>query len=197
MKFTGQKRRHGFRILSAALAGTLLVASTAAAAEGDWRTTYDLVMRWVNFLILAAVIVKFARRPLKDFLSGRSQEISIQIQRLEDEKKHQQQRLAEAQESLAQSAARFEELKGKIAQQGERAREQVLEQARLESRMLMDSARRKIDHRMRKAQEALRNEIIDAAFERALERLPHEIKEEDNQKLLQQYLAGASVTEPS
>jgi len=183
-------RRLGW--IAAAVLWMLVTAATAAAAEADWRPTYDLVMRWVNFLILAAVIVKFARRPLKDFLSGRSEEISIQVQRLEDEKKRLQERLEEARRELEQSATRFEELKGKIVQQGERAREQILQQARLESRMLMESARRKIDSRLRKAQDTLRAEMIDAAYEKALQRLPQEISAEDDQRLLQQYLAGAS-----
>ena len=29
------------------------------AADGNWRPVYDLVMRWVNFLILAFLLFKF------------------------------------------------------------------------------------------------------------------------------------------
>lgn len=194
MKSASPRCRQWFGALMAALFWLVLDAATAAAAEAGWRPTYDLVMRWVNFLIIVAVIVKFARRPLSDFLSGRSEEISIRIQRLEDEKRRLQERLQEARDQLGQSASRFEELKAKIVKQGEREREQILEQARLESQMLMESARRKIDSRLRAAQKSLKDEIIDAAYERALERLPGEIREEDNQRLLQQYLAGASAS---
>lgn len=193
MKSVLQRLRCWPRPLAAALLAILVAATTAAAAEAGWRPTYDIVMRWVNFLILAAVIVKFARRPLKDFLSTRREEISIQIQRLEGEKQRLQARLQEARDEMEKSASRFEALKAKIAQQGERERKQILEQARLESRMLMESARRKVDHRLRSARETLRNEMIDAAYERALKRLPDEIRDEDNQRMLQQYLASASA----
>jgi hypothetical protein len=35
------------------------------------RATWDLTMRWVNFLILAVVIVKYSKQPLISFLKGK------------------------------------------------------------------------------------------------------------------------------
>ena len=40
----------------------------AADGTGDWRPVFDLVMRWVNFLILAFLLIKFSRVPIKNFL---------------------------------------------------------------------------------------------------------------------------------
>ena len=51
----------------------------AAEGGGGWRPTYDIIMRWVNFGILAFIFFKFARRPLKNFLSDKKNEISLQI----------------------------------------------------------------------------------------------------------------------
>jgi F-type H+-transporting ATPase subunit b len=65
------------------LAALLLSGSNALAAENthNWRSTFDLVMRWINFGIIAFFLVKFGRKPIKDFLANRKEEIDHQIKR--------------------------------------------------------------------------------------------------------------------
>ena len=58
----------------------------AAETTNGWRPIFDLVMRWVNFVIIAFVLVKFGRKPIKDFLSNRRQAIDRQIKKYEHQK---------------------------------------------------------------------------------------------------------------
>ena len=69
----GQYRRFLFRWLPFILLSLHLLAIPAFAAgeTGGWRSTYDEIMRWLNFGIFVLVIVKFARIPLANFLKGR------------------------------------------------------------------------------------------------------------------------------
>lgn len=164
----------------------------AAEGSGGWRSTYDLVMRWVNFAILAFVIVKFARLPLKNFLSGKGQEISLQIRRLEDEKNQLVQRVRQAENELGDSTGRLLEIKERIVQSGERRKQEILAEAHQESQIIMENAKRKIEGRLLQAQSVLRAEMIDAAADLALEKLPGMVTAEDNQKLLQSYMAQAA-----
>ena len=165
----------------------------AAEGSGGWRSTYDLVMRWVNFAILAFVIVKFARLPLKNFLSGKGQEISIQIRRLEDEKNQLVERVRQAENELEDSTGRLIEIKERIVQSGERRKQEILAEAHQESQIIMENAKRKIEGRLLQAQSVLRAEMIDAAADLALEKLPGMVTAEDNQKLLQSYMAQAAA----
>ena len=55
----------------------------AADSSGDWRPMFDLVMRWVNFLILAFLLIKFSRAPIKKFLADKKQTIADEIGNLE------------------------------------------------------------------------------------------------------------------
>ena len=48
----------------------LFTDSFAAEKLIPGRKLYDIIMRWVNFGILAAVFLKFARKPLMDALHG-------------------------------------------------------------------------------------------------------------------------------
>ena len=167
----------------------VMLAPAAAAAEpaDGFRSTWDLVMRWVNFIILVAVIVKFGRRPLADFISGKQDEVAYELKRLEEQKDSASDRVKEVYHQLENSRERFEQIKGRIIKQGEERKREIIDQAQNESRILFEGTRRKIDHRLQEARANLRSEMVDSAVDLALERLPQQITDEDNQKLLEKY----------
>ncbi len=181
--------------LSAALVLIILLAPGALAADqtGGWRPTYDLVMRWLNFVILALVLIKFARRPLVDFLTGKKKEIAHAIQRMEKEKEQAALKVAEVHKKLADSSIRFENLKERIIRQGEKRKQAIIAEARRESEILLEGAKRKIDSQVLQAESTLRSEMIDMAVNQALERLPGQVTENDNQKLLDQFLKSTAL----
>ena len=177
---------------------TALLFLSAGAAEvlaaeggGGWRPTYDIIMKWVNFGILVLIFFKFARRPLKNFLSDKKNEISLQIKKLEDEKDRLHQRVREAETELEENVLRLDELKERIIQTGERRKIEIIEDARQESRMLLESAKQKIEGRIIRARNRLKAEMIDAAAELALDKLPGLVTEDDNRKLLEQFMTSA------
>jgi len=163
----------------------------AAEGGGGWRPTYDIIMRWVNFGILAFIFFKFARRPLKNFLSDKKNEISLQIKKLEDEKDRLLQRVRKAETEMEENVVRLEELKQRIVQTGERRKLEIIEDARQESRMIIESAKQKMEGRIIQARNRLRAEMIDTAAEMALDKLPDLVTEDDNRKLLEQFMAHA------
>ena len=164
----------------------------AAESNGGWRPTYDLIMRWVNFVILVFVIVKFSRRPLKKFLSGKGEEISFQIRSLEEEKNQLVERVRQAEKELDDSTGRIAELKQRIVKMGERRKQEIIADAHHESQIIMENAKRKNEGRLAQARNTLRSEMIDTAADMVMNRLPDIITKEDNKKLLQNYMAQAA-----
>jgi F-type H+-transporting ATPase subunit b len=177
-------------MIGLALSLIVMLAPEVLAAEGGggFRPTWDLIMRWVNFLILVAVIVKFARRPLKDFIDGKRDEVAFELKQLEEKKEAARADVNEIYRELEKSQERFEQIKVRIIKQSEARKEEIIEQARNESRVILDSTRRKIDFKLLEARKKLRSELVDSAVDMALEKLPQHITAEDNQKLLEQYI---------
>ena len=177
--------------LSAGLIALLLSGPTALAAENteNWRTTYDLVMRWVNFAIIAILLVKFAKTPLKNFLSDRKGQIERKIKAYEQQKEEIEEKIAENQKMLADSVIRFEKIKQMIIETGERKKLQIIEDAQQESRVLLEATKHKIEHQIREARNTIRSELIEAAIALAEKRLPAEITADDEQKLTDLFLA--------
>lgn len=166
----------------------------AMAADGSdsWRVTYDLIMRWVNFVILAAVIVKFGRRPLMNFLSGRQEEIAYELRRLEKEKAAVMQKVDEMRRQMQDSEKRYEQMKERIVAQGGARKQAIIDDAQRESRMLLEATRNHIENQLRSAKQKLRSEIIDLAVDKAMQRLPGEVTAEDDRKLVETFIARAT-----
>jgi len=177
---------------AAVLIALFLSGSDALAAENaeNWRTTYDLVMRWVNFAIIAILIVKFAKTPIKNFLSDRKGQIEKKIKTYEQQKEAAQEKVAENQKTLADSQARFDKIRQTIIEAGERRKQEIIEDAQRESQMLLETTRHKIEHQIREAADAIRTEMIDSAIGLAEKRLPAEITAADQRKLTDLFLAG-------
>jgi F-type H+-transporting ATPase subunit b len=176
------------------LLGVHLTAGIALAADGGWRPTYDLVMRWLNFLILAGVIVRYARQPVKTFLQGRTAEVRIEIDALEAQKAEAVAEVSALRKRLVDSESRLEEMKARLLAEGERRKQTLVGQAELESAMMLKDAERKIDGLLHQAQGKLRSELVDGAVEMAMERLPREIGPEDHQRLLTDYFQVAAAS---
>ena len=164
----------------------------AADGSGNWRPTYDLVMRGLNFAILAFLIVKFARTPFAKFLNGQKEKVKRQIRQVEENKAAATQKIQETIKSVDKSDGALGKLKQRIVAQGKRKKDQIITEARLESRLILEEAKRRVDNRIRQAKNNLRTELVDTAINSAIEKLPHEITAEDDQKLIQTYLSSIS-----
>ncbi len=160
----------------------------AADEAANWRPTYDMIMMWVNFLILAGVLYKFLKNPIMDFIQGRKYEMEKELQKAEDLKKQAQDKIQEAKKMLEEGRARFDLIKERIILQGEKRREQLIEEAEQHSQYMLIEAKRRVDNQIVRAQEKYRAELVDTAFDLVLERLPKEITEEDGEKLVQNYI---------
>lgn len=170
-----------------------LLCTTAAAAEGGegWRQTYDLVMKWLNFGILVFLFLKFARKPLVDFLTIRGEELARDVKRLEDDKKASVAKSKETLETIQKGEAHIATIKERIVLQGEREKEKIIVEAREQGNFMLDEARKRIGNQIEQAKRTFQMELIDTAVELATERLPQEITDADHAKLLERYLASA------
>ena len=117
----------------------------AADNTENWRPVFDLVLRWVNFGILAFLLIKFTRTPIRDFLQSRKKELSREIEKLENDKEKILQNINENLKALEESGVRFEKLKERIIAQGEKNKQKLIEDAQQESRLLLEGAKQKIE----------------------------------------------------
>lgn len=186
-------RRFFFRWLPFIIFSVPLLISPAFAAgeAGGWRSIYDEIMRWLNFGIFVLVIVKFARAPLVDFLKGRKEEVADEIKQVETQKQRAEEDVQGIVQQFEESSRHLEKIKTRILNQGERRKEQIIADARSESEMMLNASKINIKGQIASARYRLRSEIIDEAIDMALKKLPDEITDQDNAKIVNEYLQHA------
>jgi F-type H+-transporting ATPase subunit b len=164
----------------------------AADTSGGWRPVFDLVMRWINFLILAFLLIKFSRLPIKNFLEGKKEDIAREIEGLESEKEKMLREIEETREQMESSRKRLSQLKKTIVAQGEKNKLKIIEDAERESKLLLESAKRKIENRIADAREVIKAEMVDEAIELAIKKLPESITEQDSQRFIDAFIKNAA-----
>ena len=167
-----------------------LLGSQALAAESDggWRSSYDVIMMWVNFAILATVLVKYAKNPIKGFFRDQKESIARTLSDIEGQKEANDAEIRQAQQLMQESGARFEEIREKIIAEGERKKQAIIEGAQRESKLMIKNSEFWIERQILQAKDRLRSELIDESIEQALQRLPQVLTPEDRRKFISRYL---------
>jgi len=167
----------------------LILLQPAWAEEGarEWRPIYDVIMRWINFGIMAAFLVKVVGPILVKFFSEQQTDIQSRITQVTRQKEAIDTKVQEAKDSLDTSETRLEDIKSRIIERGEQRKQEIIDKAIEQSQLMMKHAKDRIDNQIIKARQNLKNEMVDMAIEKAMERLPTVITEEDNRRLVNQY----------
>jgi F-type H+-transporting ATPase subunit b len=155
------------------------------------RSMWDLVMRWVNFIILAVVIIKYARAPIVQFLKEKRAETSLTIKQLEEKKEAAELKIRDGKIQLKSSQDKLALIKERIVAEGQKRKEKIIEDARQESRLMLASAQVKIENQVRDAAEKIKIELIDMAAQRAEAKLPQLLAQKDQDRLLEQWMDAA------
>ncbi|MBU0995692.1 MAG: ATP synthase F0 subunit B [Proteobacteria bacterium] len=160
-----------------------------ASEAGGWRPTYDLIMRWLNFFILAYIIVRFAKKPVVNFLKEKKDKIAQEISAAEQQNLDAQKKNADMLEKIKRGNEHISSIKQKIIEEGERKKQEIIRNAKNQSILILEKTKKKIEYQVYSEKEKLKSELIESAIGIAMGKLPSAITKEDNQKFIDNYLA--------
>jgi F-type H+-transporting ATPase subunit b len=168
----------------------------AAGELSPGRRLWDNIMLWVNFGILTFFFLRYAKKPLMDYLRGVrkkiEEELNIINRRLEDAKSTKD---AEA-EKLQTIGQQIEEIQRSITEIGKREKEKIIEQGRITAEKMIQNAKAYSKYKMAMTKKALSDEMVDIAITMVEERLIKGISEEDNERLVKQFVMELETTRP-
>lgn len=179
-----------------AVAAVLLIggADTALAAKHaipTWKVWWNWSWKIINFLVLAFLIYKVAKKPLKEFLSGSRAKVAAELEEVNKAKAEAEAQLKLIQDKtagLAQELAEYEETLGQFA---ERERQRMIDEAREASEMIMDRAKLQAEMALQHARRELTHEIVELAAELAESKLKDAVGPQDQDRFLEKFTAGA------
>ncbi|WP_026695999.1 F0F1 ATP synthase subunit B [Peribacillus kribbensis] len=151
----------------------------------------DIIFQLVMFIILLALIKKFAFGPLMGIMKERESHIANEIEAAERSRADAHKALEEQRELLKQSRSEASALIENARKQGDAQREEIIAAARAESERIKEGAKIEIEHQKEQAIAALREQVASLSVMIASKVIEKELTEADQQKLINEYIDGA------
>jgi F-type H+-transporting ATPase subunit b len=159
-----------------------------AAAGGSPVNLGDIVFQLVVFIVLLALLRKFAFGPVMGIMKQREQHIASEIDSAE--KNHQEaKKLAEEQrELIKKSRSEAAELMENARKLGDEQKEGIIQAAREEANRLKEAAKQEIIQEKEQAVTALREQVASLSVLVASKVIEKELSLEDQEKLINEYI---------
>jgi F-type H+-transporting ATPase subunit b len=158
------------------------------------RRLWDNVLLVINFLILVFFFVKYAKKPLMEYLRGERHKIEEDLNALDSQFKSAKSAIDDETDKLKGIDQRIKEIQERVVEIGRREKEKIVEQARIAAEKMIQDAKVYSNYRVAMAKKELSDEMVDIAISMVEERLKRGISKEDNEKLTEQFILNLGTS---
>src|SRR5258707_12406536 len=146
----------------------------------------------VTFLVLLALLAKFAWRPLLQALETRQQAIRKALDDAQQAKQELERLNAESAQIIARSRVEADAIISQSRSDGDRLREEIRQKARAEADHIVKSAERQIHSETSRPLEQIRHEAVELSVMIASKIIQRNLTREDNERLIDEALRQVS-----
>ena len=164
-----------------------LVAGPAHAAEGGLT---DLLLQWLNFVLLLGVLVYFARKPIQNFFADRRTQIANDLEESARLLEAAETRYADWQRKLIELDQETERIKSDGLRAAEDDAARIVSDAQAAAERIGRDAEAVIETELRRAQAELRAEAAVLATELAEKILREKLADADRERLLDEFIVS-------
>lgn len=142
----------------------------------------------LTFLVLVALLARFAWRPLLDALERRQSTIARSLEDAQRARQELERLQRESAQTLASARAEAEAIVSRSRSDAEALREELKQKARAEAAGIVKNAERQIQLETTRAIQQIRQEAIDLSVAIASKILRRQVSKEDNEGLIEETL---------
>ena len=143
----------------------------------------------VTFLVLLALLAKFAWKPLLQALESRQDSIRKSLDDAQQAKQELERLHAESAEMIRQSRVEADAIVTRSRADAERLREEMKQKARGEADAIVKNAERQIQLETGRALQQIRREAVDLSVMIASKLIQRNLTKEDNERLIEEALS--------
>ncbi|MFB6466231.1 F0F1 ATP synthase subunit B [Cytobacillus sp. Hz8] len=151
----------------------------------------DIIFQLAMFLILLALLKKFAWGPLMGIMKQREEHIANEINEAEQSRLEVKKLLDEQQSILKEARLEAQNLIENAKKQGDVQRDEIIVLARTEAERVKESAKLEIEQQKEKAVAAIRDQVASLSVLIASKVIEKELSVEDQEKLINEYIQEA------
>ena len=166
--------------------GVAMASSEQGGESKGWVATDTYKV--MNFSVLAIGLFFLLRKPTSQALNSRIKGIKDQLDELETKKKTAEKQLGEYNKKFSRLEQEAQKLIEDYIRQGNEAKARIIEEAKQAAEKLEEQAQRNIEHEFKRAKVKLQEEILDKALVKTEEIIKNKITDQDQEKLVDEYL---------
>ncbi len=177
-----------FPVLSL-VAGIVVLSDVAFAAEegGKWGVWLE-VGKVFNLLLVVAVLVWAARKPLSNFFASRSQAIRDQLAEAQRAHIEAETKLTEMESRMSRLDDEIREIKAAAEKESKEEYERLLAAAEQDAEKIVERSRQEIEGLTRSAQKELKLHVAELSVRMAEEKIRGEITDADRGRIFSQFV---------
>ncbi|RDU37493.1 ATP synthase F0 subunit B [Neobacillus piezotolerans] len=151
----------------------------------------DILFQLLMFIILMALLKKYAWGPLMGIMKERETHISNEISQAEKANQDAKKHLEEQRELLKEARQEAQILIENARKQGDVQRDEIISIARAEADRIKESAKLEIEQQKEQAVAAIREQVASLSVMIASKVIERELGEQDQQKLIDEFIQEA------
>lgn len=142
----------------------------------------------VNFLVLVAALIFFTRKPAKNFMASRSDEIRKNVEESEKLQQEALKMLKGYEDKLAKLDGEIKELMDMARNDGEKEKKEILARAEKMSAQIIENAKNMADRELAAQKNNLMREMMTKVIAEALKTLKEKASEKDHTQFTNQFI---------
>jgi F-type H+-transporting ATPase subunit b len=151
----------------------------------------------VTFLVLVALLGRFAWRPLLDALERRQEAIRKPLDEARQAKKELERLNEESARILAEARAEADAIISRTRADANRVGDEMKQKARADAENIVRNAERQISLETSRAVQRVRQEAVDISLAIASKIIQRNLTKEDNERLISETLNEIQATRPN
>lgn len=159
-----------------------------AAGGVEWGT---VIVQVLTFIVLLALLKKFAWGPLKDVMDKRERDINRDIDDAEQAKLNAQKLEEENKQKLKETQEEVQKILEDAKVQARQQQEQIIHEANVRANGMIETAQSEINSQKERAIADIDNQVSELSVLIASKVLRKEISEQDQKALVDKYLKEA------
>ncbi len=150
----------------------------------------------VVFLILLALLAKFAWRPLLNALEQRQESIRRSLDDAAKAKQELERLQTESQRILAEARSQAESIVARTRDDANRLRDEMRQKAQAEAATIVKNAEKQIQLETNRALQQIRHEAVDLSVAIASKLLQRNVSKQDNERLIEETFKQLEAQHP-
>jgi len=175
-------------IVLLAVAGPVFASGGGEQHADGGKLMVDFIYRLFNFAVTFGLLAYFVTKPLRNGLGGRREAIAKALEEAEAARTAAEAKFAEYDAKLNRAEAEIESIAAELKREGEQERERIVAQAKEMAEKIRKEAEQSAGFEVARAQAELRAEAARLAVSLAQELLQKGFTEQDQSRLLDEYM---------